>query len=142
LAVELPDWPEERIEDEDWLYRRLPPIFVKPDGSISDKLFMRNSEASRNKKKPDPDISVDWDRYATTEQSLALAERPAHGICWLQAGFPRSLDLTVLHTPDRERGNRAHASIRGNEGPRAKQRCFLLAEEAGKHILIRPSSPA
>jgi hypothetical protein len=62
LAGELPPWPEETIEDEDWLYRRLPPIFVKPDGSISDKLFMRNSEANRNKKEPDPDISVDWDR--------------------------------------------------------------------------------
>lgn len=141
MAAELPDWPEEYIEDEDWLYRRLPAIFVKPDGSLSDKLFMRNSEANRNKKEPDPDISVDWDRYATPEQSLAVAERPTHGICGLQAGFPRELDLAVVHTPDRERGNRAHASIRGNEGPRARQRCFLLAEEAGKHILIRPSAP-
>jgi hypothetical protein len=142
LAVDQPDWPKETIEDEDWLYRRLPPVFVKPDGTISDKLFMRNSEANRNKKEPDPDISVDWDRYATPEQSLALAERPSHGICALQAGFPRSdaLALTVMHTPDRERGNRSHASILGNEGPRAKQRCFLLAEEVSKHILIQPAS--
>lgn len=138
--AELPDWPEERIDDDAWLYRRLPPIFVKPDGSSSDKLFVRNSEANRNRKEPDPDISVDWDRYATPEQSLALAERPTHGVCGIQAGLPRRLDLTVTHTPDRERGNRAHASIRGNEGPRAKQRCFSLAEEAAKHILIRPST--
>jgi len=142
LTDDLPDRPEEHIDDDDWLYRRLPPIFVKPDGSISDKLFMRNSEANRNKKEPDPDISVDWDRYATPEQSLALAERPTHGICALQARLPRDLDLVVTHTPDRGRGNRAHASIRGNEGPRAKQRCFLLAEAAGRHLLIRPSSPA
>ena len=141
MAGELPDWPEERIEDEDWLYRRLPPIFVKPDGSISDKLFMRNSEVNRNKKEPDPDISVDWDRYATPAQSLEIAGRLMHGICGLQAGLPRHLDLTVTHTPDRERSNRAHASIRGNEGPLAKQRCFLLAEEAGKNVLIRPTSP-
>jgi hypothetical protein len=140
LAGELPDWPEETIEDDHWLYRRLPPIFVKPDGTISDKLFMRNSETNRNKKEPEPDISVDWDRYATPEQSLALAGRPTHGICGVQAGFPRGLDLTVTHTPDRERGNRAHSSIRGNEGPRAKQRCFLLAEEVGRHVLIRPAS--
>jgi hypothetical protein len=139
LAAELPDWPEETIEDEHWLYRRLPPIFVKPDGTISDKLFMRNSEANRNKREPDPDISVDWDRYATPEHSLILAGRPTHGICGLQAMFPRALDLTATHTPDRALGNRAHASIRGNEGPRAKQRCFLLAEEAAKHILIRPA---
>lgn len=141
MADEQPDWPEERIPNEDWLYRRLPPIFMKPDGSLSDKLFMRNSEANRNKKEPDPDISVDWERYATPAQSLARAERPTHGICGLRAGFPRDLDLSVVHTPDRARSNRAHTSIRGNEGPRAKQRCFLLAEEAGKHILIRPSAP-
>ena len=103
---------------------------------------MRNSEANRNRREPDPDISVDWDRYAMPEQSLALAERPTHGICGLQAQFPRSLELTATHSPDRERGNRAHASITGNEGPRAKQRCFLLAEEAGRHILIRPRSPS
>jgi hypothetical protein len=142
LAAELPDWPIETTDDEDWLYRRVPPVFVKPDGTLSDKLFMRNSEANRNKREPDPDISVDWDRYATPEQSLARAGRSTHGMCGLQAQFPRSLDLTVTHTPDRELGNRAHASITGNEGPRAKQRCFLLAEEAGKHILIRPTSPS
>ncbi|MFN8637412.1 MAG: hypothetical protein U0893_26470 [Chloroflexota bacterium] len=141
MAVELPDWPEEIIADDDSLYRRVPPIFVKPDGTLSDKLFMRNSESNRNKKEPDPDISVDWDRYATPEQSLVRAERPTHGICGLRAAFPRSLDLTATHSPDREHDNRAHASIRGNEGPRAKQRCFRLAEQASKHLLIRPTSP-
>ena len=141
MAGELPDWEIETIEDQDWLYRRLPSVFVKPDGTLSDKLFMRNSEANRNKREPDPDISVDWDRYTTPEQSLAQSGRPTHGICGLQAQFPRSLDLTVTHMPDPVRGNRAHASIIGNEGPRAKQRCFLLAEEARRHILIRPTSP-
>jgi hypothetical protein len=90
LAADPPDWLSETIDDEDWLYRRVPPVFVKP-------------------------------------------------VCGLQARCPRSLDLTATHTPDQELGNRAHASIRGNEGPRAKQRCFLLAEEAAKHILIRPT---
>ena len=122
MAAELPDWPEETIEDEHWLYRRLPPIFVKPDGTISDKLFMRNSEANRNKREPDPDISVDWDRYATPEQSLILAGRPTHGICGLQAMFPRALDLTATHTPDRglvtarmprSEGTRGHAPSSG-----------------------------
>jgi len=142
LAAEPPDWPIETIDDDDWLYRRVPPVFVKPDGTLSDKLFMRNSEANRNKREPDPDISVDWERYATPEQSLMQAGRPNHGIAGLQARFPRSLDLTVTHTPDQELRNRAHASVTGNEGSRAKQRCFLLAEEAGKHILIRPTSPS
>ena len=141
MAGEPTDWQTETIEDHDWLYRRLPPVFVKPDGTLSDKLFMRNSEWNRNRREPDPDISVDWDRYTTPERSLARSERPTHGICGLQAQFPRSLNLTVTHTPDLERGNRAHASITGNEGPRAKQRCFLLAEEAQRHILIRPTSP-
>jgi hypothetical protein len=72
---------------------------------------------------------------------LAHAERPTHGICGLQAQFPRSLDLFVTHSPDRELDNRAHASITGNEGPRAKQRCFLLAEHASRRILIRPTTP-
>lgn len=139
MAAECPEWPIERIEDGDWLYRRVPPVFIKPDGTLSDKLFMRNSEANRNKREPDPDISVDWDRYATPEQSLEIAGRPTHGICGLQAIAPRFLDLSVTHTPDTARGNRAHASIRGNEGPRAKQRCYLLAEAASRHILIVPT---
>jgi len=75
LAGDLPDWQIETIENQDWLYRRLPPVFVKPEGTLSDKLYMGNSEANRNRREPDPDISVDWDRYTTQEQSLARAVR-------------------------------------------------------------------
>jgi len=140
LAGELPTWPTETIEDEDWLYRRLPPAFVKPDGTLSDKLVMRNSEANRNKREPDPDISVNWDCCSMPEQSLAQAGRPTHGICGLQAQFPRSLDLAVTHTPDLERGNRAHASITGNDGPR--EATVLPARRGGAEAHPDPADVA
>ena len=132
-------WPVEVIDDADWLYRRLPPVYVKPDGTVSSKAFMRNSDPQGRKKEPDPDISVDWDRHTTPEQALERAGRLSHGIGALQAAVPRRLGLTVEHTPDHQHENRAHASILGNQGAGSKERCYLLAEEVSKYLLIRPT---
>ena len=126
----MPRTPEE-IADGDELYRRLGPDHVKPDGTISRTAFMRNSFVNPNRKEPDPDISVDLARLTTPELTLARASRPTHGIGSLVAAFPRSLGLTVRHTPTDE--NWAHSSIEGN---RDRQTCYLLAQATT--ILIHP----
>ena len=94
----MPRTPED-IADEDDLYRRLGPDHVKPDGAISRTAFMRNSTVNRNRKEPDPEISVDLARLTTPALTLTRANRPAHGVGSLVAAYPRSLGLAVRHTP-------------------------------------------
>ena len=82
----------EEIADDDWLYRRLAVHNIRQsDGSVHDNAFMRNADPRGRKKEPDPDVSVDFARLTTLEQSLAVAGRPDQGIGAIQAGFPRSL---------------------------------------------------
>jgi hypothetical protein len=135
----------EQIVDDDWLYRRLAVHNIRQsDGSVHYNAFMRNSDPRGRKKEPDPDVSVDLARLTTPQQSLTVAGRPDHGIGAIQAGFPRSLApglIDVLHTPvlePPERRNPAHASIRGNEGEGAFDRCTMMAEEMSGHVTIYP----
>lgn len=140
MAVE-----REQIADDDWLYRRLAVNHIrKVDGSVHPTAFMRNSDPRGRKKEPDPDVSVDLARLTTPEQALIVADRPNLGIGAIQAGFPRGLargQIDVIHTPEEapaDRPNRAHASIRGNEGEGALDRCSQMAEEMSKHVKIYP----
>jgi hypothetical protein len=135
----------ESIADDDWLYRRLGVHSIRrADGSVHYNAFMRNADPRGRKKEPDPDVSVDLARLTTPEQSLTVAGKPGQGIGAIQAGFPRSLApglIDVVHTPitePPERQNLAHASIRGNEGEGAIDRCTQMADEMTKNILIYP----
>ena len=106
----------EEIADEDWLYRRLGVHSVRTkDGSIHPNAFMRSAEPSGRLKGPDPEVSVDLARLTTPEHSLAVAGKPNQGIGAIQAGFPRSLGLRVMHAPVEApvgRPNPAHSLIR------------------------------
>ena len=140
MAVE-----REQIADADWLYRRLAVNHIRQsDGSVHPSAFMRNSDPRGKKKEPDPDVSVDLARLTTPERTLAVADRLHFGIGAMQAGFPRMLapgKIDVVHTPEDAppgRPNPAHASIRGNEGNGALDRCHQMAEEMSKHIKIYP----
>lgn len=130
------DWPIEPVHDEDWLYRRLAPHHIKRDGSVSSSAFMRSTDQSGRRREPDPDVSVDLARLTTPEESLRCAGRPQHGIGALQAREPRRMGLTVVHSPLPE--NRAHASIRGNQGAEGYPRCHALAAILSRNIVIRP----
>jgi hypothetical protein len=98
------------------------------------------SSKSKKDRRPDPDVSVDPARLTTPRRSLWVANRPTQGIASIQAGFPRSLGLEVVHSPTAE--NEAHSSIRGNEGEDALDTCDLLADEMTKTILIYPQGAA
>jgi hypothetical protein len=120
----------EPIANDDRFYRRLAVHNIRhSDGTVHYNAFMRNADPRGRKKEPDPDVSVDLARFTTPERSLTVAGRPDQGIGVLQAGFPRSLapgQIDVVHTPvvaPPERQNPAHASIRGNEGEGAIDRC-------------------
>ena len=59
----------------------------------------------------------------------------------MQAGFPRGLELEVIHDPvlhPPELANVAHSLIQSNVGERAMELCELMAEEMSRHIMIYP----
>ncbi|MFN8632364.1 MAG: hypothetical protein U0893_00810 [Chloroflexota bacterium] len=135
----------EPITDEDWLYRRLGIHNIRQaDGSVHYNAFQRRSDPRSRKWEPDPNVSVDLARLTTPEKSLIDADRANMGIGAIEAGFPRALapgQIHVMHTPDEapiDRPNPAHASIKGNEGEGALDRCHLMAEEMSKHVKIYP----
>jgi hypothetical protein len=140
MAVE-----REPIADTDWLYRRLGVHNIRQaDGSVHYNTFMRYADPRGKKKEPDPNVSVDLARLTTPQQALIVADRPQMGIGAIEAGFPRALlpgQIEVIHTPDEapeDRPNPAHASIKGNEGEGAFDRCQLMAEEMSRHVKIYP----
>ncbi len=118
----------EIVDDDDELYRRLAPDFVKSDGTVSSAAFKRG-------KVPDPEVSVDLARLTTPDETLRRANRLHHGIGVLIARVPRELGLTVRHDP--VEGNPAHAVI---EGQTSREQPRLLAEQT--RILKHPTRPA
>ena len=108
----------ERITDDDELYRRIFPYYVKPDGTISSAAYMTKS------KKPDPECSVYLARLTTAEEVL----RPGFGlpgqqVVVLAASIPLSIGLSVEHDPQPDAY--AHCLIKGLT--RASE-CDRLAE--------------
>jgi hypothetical protein len=119
--------PRVAVADEDRLYRRIAPGWVKPDGTLASVAYMRSG-------RPDSEVSVDLARLTTTEQTLARAPRPGFGLGALAASLPRSLGLEVRHDP--VEGNAAHAVIAGNA---SVENCRRLARAT---LLLVPPTPA
>lgn len=92
--------PVEIIPDEDLLYRRIPPQhYVKEEDRVSSAAFR------------DPNLSVDWSRHITPEQSVKGF--PNNHLAALIAKIPRALGQEVYHTPSLR--NYAHSSIVGQK---------------------------
>src|SRR5215208_3921735 len=104
-------WPTEEIPDSDKLYYRVHKALV-PDGRLRPAIFRQQGES----------LSTDWERYSTPEASRLRARDPSkNGIITMIAGFVRSLDMAVEHSPDEENGNRAHTDVLRLEGPRSTE---------------------
>jgi hypothetical protein len=74
-------------------------------------------------------MSTDWERYSTPEESRARSSVPSdNGVVALNAGSVRLAGLQVLHTPDVERGNRAHTDVIGEKTNRVRLLLHDLAE--------------
>jgi len=89
----------EEIEDEDELYRRIHPDWIKSCGKISSAAFKQKT----------PDLSVNIARLTTPEKTLY--GYPRHGLGSLPAGTFRIEKLEIYHVP--VSCNYAHAIVYG-----------------------------
>jgi hypothetical protein len=109
----------ENIEDDDLLYRRLPPRSVTLDGRVLRTAYMLNG-------KPDPEISVNLARLSSPEATAASQRGRGRGAGELATRVPRrDLGLTVVHDPDHEQGNDAQCLI---IGATSRSQCQTLAD--------------
>ncbi|MBA2447639.1 MAG: hypothetical protein H0V51_06395 [Chloroflexi bacterium] len=119
------DRVEDRVEvrREDFLYRRLAPSHVKPDGVVSSTAFMYSGV-------PMSEVSVDLARLTTPFECLARERRPGWRLGELRAAVPLDLDLTVRHDPkhDPDSDNPAHCLIVGL-GPDDMTQCYMMARQ-------------
>lgn len=104
------------VEDSHELFRRLAPLQVKEDGTVSSSAFKFN-------KKPLKDTSVDLAHLTNAVESVNRVSRPGFQLGSLVAKVPRTCGRDVLHDP--VEGNYSHAIIAGQL---EKQDCYLLAE--------------
>lgn len=87
------------VADDEPLHRRVHPLFVKPDGSVSSQAFR------------DPDLSVDRGQYRPTQETMRGCE--THGLVALIAAAARHLHQEVVAAP--ELFNPAHALVKGTK---------------------------
>lgn len=111
----------EEILDEDDLYRRFPDEYLNDDGNLSSAAFQNTSGTE--------DMSVDLARLTTPER--AALDNESFGVATVKAGFARSNNQIVLHSPLED--NNAHSTVRGKKTRGIKKK---LAESA--HIILRP----
>ena len=107
-------WPKEVIPDESGVLMRVHKNCI-PDGEIRPNIFREQEGA----------LSVDWDKYATPEDTRSRGRSPAdNGVVCMNVGAIRVINsLTVEHDPVQEgaideRGaaispNRAHSVVFG-----------------------------
>ncbi len=125
-----------QIDDDDLLYRRVPPHHFRRDGRISPGTYARTESQGPGQPrivKPDTEISVDLARFITPEETVAAGHSPEakYGLGVLKVGDVRKLGFTVRHQPTKN--NYAHCVIEGVESEidRTKLRDIT-------RIIIRP----
>ena len=107
-------WPIEEIPDTDVLYYRVHKTrYLETSRALP-------ADAPKDELPPNlfkfikGDLSVDWSKYATPQESKDRARVPAdNGIVEFEAGAVRAQAHKVVHTP--EQNHRAHSSVRGDE---------------------------
>ena len=80
------------IEDNDLVYRRIAPEFIKPNGELASPVYMRDG-------RPDDAVSVDLARFTSPAESAARGAESnrIHARCDPSRGFAR----TRLHRASR-----------------------------------------
>lgn len=118
----------EIISDDDVLYRRIVPMHIKPDGTISSSAYMNR------RKKPDCEISVDLARLCSGPGETRSREgKSGFGVGELVARLPRckEVGMDVRHAP--LDGNETHSLI---EGENTGTKCSILAR--GTTLILPP----
>jgi len=106
----------ELIPDSALLFRRVYRLFWNPDsGCVSSAAFS------------DPEMSVNWEKYATAGETAA--QDPSGNtvaVVSLATGFCRALEQTVVHNPLPARGgtpsNPAHSLVQGRKSKPIKHK--------------------
>lgn len=80
------------IDDDDALFRRIAPDFVKKDGSVSTSAFKRN-------RVPDNEISLELEALSSPEECSNRGKTPGFAVGRFVARLPRSLGFDVYHDP-------------------------------------------
>lgn len=112
-----------KIFNEDKLYRRVPWLWVKPDGNLSSAVFQNTKDTD--------DMSVDLGRLTTPEKTASVKE--GCGVASFYTSLAIQNKQEVLHTPMVE--NYAHSSVRGKKTRSIKKK---LAK--GSTIIIYPEN--
>lgn len=81
-----------QIHDNETLFRRIAPDFVKKDGSISTSAFKKN-------RVPDNEISLELEALSSPEECSNRGKTPGFAVGRLVALLPRSLGFDVRHDP-------------------------------------------
>jgi len=94
------DFQIEEIPDADSVFMRAHKDYIR-DGDLMSGVF----------REQDGGMSVDWDRYATPEDTRARAKTPSKNavLSLSVAGIRKIRELDVKHTP--EATNRAHSEV-------------------------------
>jgi len=103
------NWPVEIIPDHDKLYCRVHKTYIKPLG-IEPSAFANRPTGSNS-------MSVDWAKYATPDETRRRAKKPIeNAVVQFETGRVRTIPtLSVEHSPDQERANRAHSDVIGDK---------------------------
>ena len=118
----------EPIPDSALLFRRIHRVFFDVDsGRISSGAF------------DGKDMSVNWDKYATAEDTATQdGSGNTVAVASLIAGFCRSVQQEVVHDPlpegDGMPSNRAHSLVRGRKSKPIKQKL----RDAAMRVWMRP----
>lgn len=113
----MPIPPVQVIADTDFVYRRLAPDHISPDGFVNSNAFKLNG-------RPDPEPSVSLTRLTNVQEAFAdaLARGPEFKVGLLSVRKLRASGFDVVHKPTD--ANPAHCVIVGNK---QKATCRQLA---------------
>lgn len=115
--------PLENIDDDDVLYRRVHPLWIKENGEVQSAAFQNQTGTD--------EMSVDLGRL-TTPEATTLRD-PSYGVASLEAGLARSLQQEVYHVP--EGGNCAHSTVKGHKPPSIRRQL-----RNGSKLILAPAS--
>lgn len=104
-------WNSEAVPDQDLLFMRIHRVWIR-NGELIPGVFQNR----------DAGMSTDWNKYSTPEETLKRANDPSmNGVIQFVVEDVRGIpQQRVVHTPNRERNNRAHTDVFGEKDTEAR----------------------
>lgn len=101
----LQDWAVEEIPNKDELYYNIhKQYYEKNPGIIPNSGFKPQGHS----------MSTNWGKYSTPAEALNRAKEPEKNkVVKMNVGDVRDVPLKVIHSPNKEKENRAHTDVLG-----------------------------